>query len=407
MASPPHRQDARRVPSRRSAPSATTSVGCRRRGRATRFSTLLPFDRMHAVFDDGRLVAGGGRLPVRADGPGRRRCRARVSRSSACCPSHRRRGLLRRMMEAQLRDVRERDEPIAALWASEETIYGRYGYGLASLELHVDAERDAVAIRAGASTRRRRAARRARRGAARLPADLRARQAQATRDDRPHARLVGGAPVRRHPDRRRGGGPLVRALSNEAAVPVGYALYRMVQEGSTPADWKKTMRVIEAFGVDRAATRDIWRFLLEIDWVDRIAAYGPAARPPAAAARGPRQRAEPDDSGTGSGCGSSTCSARSRRARTASGARRSRSSPTRSSPTTSAPGRSTTGGRQRRRRRPDVRLPVDALGAVFLGGFTFARLVAAGLAEEGSRGGAARADAVFATPLQPWCPENF
>ena len=62
-------------------------------------------------------------------------------------PSHRRRGLLRRMMDAQLRDVRERGEPIAALWASEETIYGRFGYGLASLSHNIDAERHAVAIR--------------------------------------------------------------------------------------------------------------------------------------------------------------------------------------------------------------------------------------------------------------------
>jgi len=35
-------------------------------------------------------------------------------------------------MDVQLRDIHEREEPIAALWASEETIYGRFGYGLAS-----------------------------------------------------------------------------------------------------------------------------------------------------------------------------------------------------------------------------------------------------------------------------------
>ena len=37
------------------------------------------------------------------------------------------------MMRAQLEDIRERGEPIAALWASEEVIYGRFGYGMASL----------------------------------------------------------------------------------------------------------------------------------------------------------------------------------------------------------------------------------------------------------------------------------
>ena len=47
-------------------------------------------------------------------------------------PTHRRRGVLRTMMDAQLRDIHERGEPIAALWASEETIYGRFGYGIAA-----------------------------------------------------------------------------------------------------------------------------------------------------------------------------------------------------------------------------------------------------------------------------------
>ena len=37
------------------------------------------------------------------------------------------------MMRAQLDDIRDRGEPIAALWASEEVIYRRFGYGLASL----------------------------------------------------------------------------------------------------------------------------------------------------------------------------------------------------------------------------------------------------------------------------------
>src|SRR5439155_18059238 len=62
-------------------------------------------------------------------------------------PTHRRRGVLRSMMDTQLRDVHERGEPIAALWASEETIYGRFGYGIASWagELNVPHEWDAFA----------------------------------------------------------------------------------------------------------------------------------------------------------------------------------------------------------------------------------------------------------------------
>jgi predicted acetyltransferase len=44
-------------------------------------------------------------------------------------PPFRRRGLLTAMMTHQLEQVAKRGEPLAALWASESLIYGRYGYG--------------------------------------------------------------------------------------------------------------------------------------------------------------------------------------------------------------------------------------------------------------------------------------
>src|SRR5262245_2508434 len=110
---------------------------------ATRFSTLLPFDRMHTVADDGRIVAAAGAYPFALTVPGGKLPCAGVT-VVGVLPSHRRRGLLRRMMDAQLADVRERGEPIAALWASEETIYGRYGYGLASMAMLIEAKRYAV-----------------------------------------------------------------------------------------------------------------------------------------------------------------------------------------------------------------------------------------------------------------------
>ena len=98
---------------------------------AERFSSLLPNERMHAVFDDGQIVAGADAYGFELTLPGGPARCAGVT-VVGVLPSHRRRGLLRRMMELQLRDVREREEPIAALWASEETIYGRFGYGLAA-----------------------------------------------------------------------------------------------------------------------------------------------------------------------------------------------------------------------------------------------------------------------------------
>src|SRR5262245_20448844 len=113
---------------------------------AERFSSRLPRERMHAVFDDGRIVAGAGAYGFELTLPGGPAPCAGVT-VVGVLPSHRRRGLLRRMMELQLRDVRERGEPIAALWASEETIYGRFGYGLASLSLSLGIRRRNVRIR--------------------------------------------------------------------------------------------------------------------------------------------------------------------------------------------------------------------------------------------------------------------
>lgn len=47
-------------------------------------------------------------------------------------PPYRRRGLLTQMMTHQLQQVADRGEPLAALWASESLIYGRFGYGPAA-----------------------------------------------------------------------------------------------------------------------------------------------------------------------------------------------------------------------------------------------------------------------------------
>ena len=71
-----------------------------------------------------KIVAGtfspGGRLPTAG------------TSVVAVAPTHRRRGILRAMMTQHLAEVHEKGEPLAALWASESSIYGRFGYGPAS-----------------------------------------------------------------------------------------------------------------------------------------------------------------------------------------------------------------------------------------------------------------------------------
>jgi hypothetical protein len=65
------------------------------------------------------------------------------------------------------------------------------------------------------------------------------------------------------------------------------------------------------------------------------------------------------------------------------------------------------GSVRRSSRRPDVQLDVQALGSLFLGGFSFAQLARSELLEESARGGLVRADALFRIDRAPFCPEVF
>ena len=80
----------------------------------------------------GSVVGGAGAFPFRMTAPGARLVDCAGVTVVGVMPTHRRQGVLTRMMRAQLIDERERGRPLAALYASEEPIYGRFGYGLAT-----------------------------------------------------------------------------------------------------------------------------------------------------------------------------------------------------------------------------------------------------------------------------------
>jgi predicted acetyltransferase len=93
---------------------------------------IFEADRTHVVADGDRLVATGGVLTREMTVPGAVVPAAHVT-AVAVASTHRRRGLLRRIMTAQLEAVKSRGtEPFAVLWASEDSIYGRFGYGLSA-----------------------------------------------------------------------------------------------------------------------------------------------------------------------------------------------------------------------------------------------------------------------------------
>src|SRR4051795_4973129 len=99
---------------------------------AERFSRWIEVERMHAAFDGEQVVAGAGAFSFRMSVPGGGSVPAGGVTVVGVAPTHRRRGVLTAMMRAQLDDCRARGDAAAFLWASEATIYGRFGYGLAS-----------------------------------------------------------------------------------------------------------------------------------------------------------------------------------------------------------------------------------------------------------------------------------
>ncbi len=371
-----------------------------------RFGSLLPQERLHAVLEDGQVVAGAGAYGFELTLPAGPAPCAGVT-VVGVLPSHRRRGLLRRMMDAQLRDIRERGEPVAALWASEETIYGRFGYGLASLCMNLAARRRHVRVRPELE----------RRGSVRLIDQDEALRVLPGLYDRVRRRSPGFVSRTREwweirklsdrPEVRRGAGPLVRALYERDGRAAGWALYRIAQEGSTVEDWKKTVKVTEVHGVDDRARLELWRFLLEIDWTDRVTVEGVAVDDPVLLGvdRVNELRARVYDGlwvrAVDVGAALS--------ARGVSTDGRATIEVTADPDFADNVGTWTVEGDRVRRssRRPDVRVDVQGLGATLLGGFTFAQLARAGRAEEGARGGLARADSLFRVERAPWCPEIF
>lgn len=107
-----------------------------------------PLDRSVAAFDGGRIVGGAGAYPFELTLPGLVSTPAAGVTWVGVLPTHRRRGVLTEMMRHQLHEVHERGEALAALLASESVIYGRFGYGLATMQVEYEIAREHTALAA-------------------------------------------------------------------------------------------------------------------------------------------------------------------------------------------------------------------------------------------------------------------
>ncbi|NUT11706.1 MAG: GNAT family N-acetyltransferase, partial [Nonomuraea sp.] len=110
-----------------------------------RFKAATEFDRTLAAFDGTTMAGVTSVFSLTMTVPGGRQLPVGGVTAVSVLPSHRRRGVLSGLMRRQLSDIRERGESVAALYASESLIYGRYGYGRAANELtfHIDKQRSA------------------------------------------------------------------------------------------------------------------------------------------------------------------------------------------------------------------------------------------------------------------------
>ena len=95
-------------------------------------SPIAELDRSLGLFDGERVAATSGIYSLEMSVPGGVVPTAGITWITVA-PTHRRRGVLTAIMRRQLAEVRAAGrEPVAALWAAESSIYGRFGYAPAS-----------------------------------------------------------------------------------------------------------------------------------------------------------------------------------------------------------------------------------------------------------------------------------
>jgi predicted acetyltransferase len=353
-------------------------------------------DRTLGAFDDGSLVATAATIPLPLTLPGGRRVPAAGISRVTVLPTHRRRGLLTEMLRRQIDEAREQGELVAGLFASEGGIYGRFGFGVATLEADLRVARGRSAFREEVDV-----------------AGLRLvdRSEAAALLQRIAAKAVAGQPgavERSSAWWRFAQGPRRRGAAADLEVVVraeddGFVAYQRQIE---PPAWRGSLEVVLLLALNPAAYGALWRYCLDVDLIDDVLAPRRSAdetlrfllADPRAmecslgdglwlrlidAEAALNARTYADDGRIVIGVGDTFC-----------------------------PWNTGTyaieGGRCRRTDAdPSLVMPADALGACYLGGIRFSTLVRAGVVTERRPGAAERADGLFRSAEVPWCPFHF
>jgi predicted acetyltransferase len=372
--------------------------------RMQRFLDQIGKDRMHAAWSNGTIVGGAAAFTFNLTVPGGDLPTTGVS-VVGVYPTHRRRGVLRSLMRAQLDDAHERGEPLAALWASEETIYGRFGYGLAAFCGEITLAHEYTSFAQPFEPA----------GSMRFLEPDDALEALPPAFERIRLQWPGmfsrnklwweHREIKDPEERREGAGPKRWIAYERDGAIEGYAVYRHKpgwEAGSTIAE----LRVIEALAATPEAMRDIWGYLLSVDWKANVtASLLPPDHPLFLLLATPRRmryrmgdgiwvrlvdvgaalsgRRYGGDEAIVLDVQDDFCEWNAGRWQLEGGAA------------------------SRTDAEPDLRVPVQSLGSAYLGGVSFAELARAGRVEELKDGALVRADRLFAWDRHPWCPEIF
>jgi predicted acetyltransferase len=375
----------------------------------------LELDRTLGAFDGTTLAGVTGVYSFRMRVPGAMAAVAGVS-MVAVLPSHRRRGALTGMMRRQLGDIAERGEAVAALFAAETEIYGRYGYGRASWQLFLKLGRGHGRLAAAA------------------PADpaLRLRIAEPRSAHAEMGKVYELAMAERpglyartepwwerltHDPDSDTDPPMRCVLAEDDSGPRGYALFTSEGRGELGTFLPDgVLDVSEAIATDPAATAALWADLLSRDLITTfrlhmrpvddplldLLADSRLGRPQLSdglwirlvdvgKALSQRRYACPVDLVIE--VGDELCPQNQGRWRLTAAA-------------TSAPA-GFSGTCERTTAPADLVLPVRALGAAYLGGTRLGPLAAAGLVTEVTPGSVAALSAAMSWDPAPWCPMIF
>lgn len=372
--------------------------------RLKHFERVLAPERVHAGFDGDDIVSGSASFPFALTVPGGQVKAAGVT-VVGVLPTHRRKGYLSAMMRALIDGAHARGEPVAVLWATEDTIYGRFGYGVASMSAEIDLPREHTQPFAerdfAATTRLVPLAE-----AEPLIAPIYDRVARATPGMFARSPAWWQDRLLVDPDWRRGNaGHLRCAVLELGGRPAAYAFYRvnqMFERGNSTGN----VSVVEAMGETDEATQAIWRFLFGIDWLARIkASLLPLDHSLLLSLKAPRRLNFLVRDGLWVRLIDLPAALRARGFATDGAVVIEVDD--KFCPRNAGRWRIGRDGVEKTDAAADLACDVTALGSVYLGGFSFSELARALRVKELRDGALARADALFHSDRKPWCPEIF